>query len=162
MSAAPAAKDDIWDDSKIKRTGDGGSTETAADFFHNQDLYKQRAAAGGQRPAPESPKPATPSAPRPAAPRPTPSASRPAAPRPATPSAGSSSNPMLNSPDGPAPKMTNPTDNPMASMAAARNADRAADNRTNLDPRNRLARPTKPTMSIRESLNDAITKILKG
>jgi hypothetical protein len=62
----------------IQRTGEGG-TETAADFNRNQDLYKQRMAAGGQRPAPEAPKPATPSA------------SRPAAPRPATPSAGSSS-----------------------------------------------------------------------
>ena len=75
---APAAKDDIWNDSMIQRTGEGG-TETAADFNRNQDLYKQRMAAGGQRPAPEAPKPATPSA------------SRPAAPRPATPSAGSSS-----------------------------------------------------------------------
>ena len=203
-TAPAAAKDDIWDDSKIQRTGEGG-TETAADFNRNSELYNKRNAAGGQRPAPEAPKPATPSA------------SRPAAPRPATPSAGSSSNPISNSPDGPAPKMTNPTaakrdgdgmttgdkmpnqgsrfrdtmsrpndprgtqndtvgrpqadkpgsytrassgssDNPMASMAAGRAAERGTDSRTQVPASRILARKTK----MNESLNDAITKILKG
>lgn len=122
--AATAAKDDIWDDSKIQRTGEGG-TETAADFQRNSELYKQRLAAGGQRPAPEAPKPATPSAPKPAT-----------------------------------PTATSSVTNRSSDMAAGRAAERG-DNRTNLDPRNTLARPTKPA-PIRESLNDAITKILKG
>lgn len=122
--AATAAKDDIWDDSKIQRTGEGG-TETAADFQRNSELYKQRLAAGGQRPAPEAPKPATPSATKPAT-----------------------------------PTATSSVTNRSSDMAAGRAAERG-DNRTNLDPRNTLARPTKPA-PIRESLNDAITKILKG
>lgn len=111
--AAPAAaKDDIWDDSKIQRTGEGGM-ETAADFNRNQDLYKQRMAAGGQRPAPSSApsapaKPAAPAAPSAPA-RPAPSSSsgigsvgpRPSAPlpqrRPTAPnSAYNSYNPMSN------------------------------------------------------------------
>lgn len=137
--AAPAAsKDDIWDDSKIQRTGEGG-TETAADFNRNSELYKKREAAGGQRPAPEAPKPATPAAPKPATP---------AAPKPATPTAPKDDAAVAG-------------DNPMASMAAGRAAERGMDNRTNVATQNRLARPTKPT-PIRESLNDAITKILKG
>ena len=62
-------KDDIWDDSKIQRTGEGG-TETAADFQRNSEIYKQRIAQGGQRPAPSAPAPARPEAPRPATPTP--------------------------------------------------------------------------------------------
>ena len=65
----PTAKDDIWNDSMIRRTGEGG-TETADDFNRNQDLYKQRMAAGGQRPAPSSApsSPAKPTATKPTTP----------------------------------------------------------------------------------------------
>jgi hypothetical protein len=159
---APAAKDDIWDDSKIQRTGEGG-TETAADFQRNSELYNKRNAAGGQRHAPEAPKPATPSA------------SRPAATRPATPSAGSPSNSMSNSPDGPAPKMTNPT----AAKPAAPNDEGSPANDTvgtstnqNRTPASKFqARPTKPptsalntrnNTSVAESFTDTIMKVLKG
>ena len=149
-TAPAAAKDDIWDDSKIQRTGRDGE-ETPGDFQRNSELYNKRNAAGGQRPAPEAPKPATPSASRPA----TPSASRPA-----TPSAGSPNNPMTNSPDGPAPKMTNPTAERGSggNMAAGRAAERGTDSRTQVPASRILAGKTK----MNESLNDAITKILKG
>ena len=65
----PTAKDDIWNDSMIRRTGEGGM-ETADDFNRNQDLYKQRMAAGGQKPAPSSApsSPAKPTAPKPTTP----------------------------------------------------------------------------------------------
>jgi hypothetical protein len=133
---APAAKDDIWDDSKIQRTGEGG-TETAADFQRNSELYNKRNAAGGQRPAPEAPKPATPT--------------RPSAPRPATPSAGSSSNPISNSPDGPAPKMTNPT---AAKPAAPKPMDAVTDGRTNQGSRysDTVGRPTDPKGTVKDTV----------
>lgn len=171
--AAPAAaKDDIWDDSKIQRTGEGG-TETAADFQRNSELYNKRIAAGGQRPAPEAPKPATPA--KPAAPKTMDgmttgdkmpnqgsrfrdTMSRPNDPR------GTQNDTVGRSTDKPGSytrASSGSSDNPMASMAAGRAAERSTDTRPKLDPRNRLASPTKPE-PIRESLNDAITKILKG
>jgi hypothetical protein len=39
-------KGSIWDDSRIQRTGEGGS-ESALDFIRNSDLYKQRLAEQG-------------------------------------------------------------------------------------------------------------------
>ena len=66
-AAAAAPKDDIWDNSKLSRTGPGGE-ETAADFQRNSEIYKQRAAAGGQPPAPTASAAPKPAAPKPAAP----------------------------------------------------------------------------------------------
>ena len=42
---------DVWDDSRVRRSGEGG-TETALDFFQNAPLYKQRMEAQAPQPAP--------------------------------------------------------------------------------------------------------------
>ena len=42
---------DVWDDSRIRRSGEGG-TETALDFIQNAPLYKQRMEAQAPQPAP--------------------------------------------------------------------------------------------------------------
>ena len=42
---------DVWDDSRVRRSGEGG-TETALDFIQNAPLYKQRMEAQAPQPAP--------------------------------------------------------------------------------------------------------------
>ena len=42
---------DVWDDSRVRRSGEGG-TETALDFVQNAPLYKQRMEAQAPQPAP--------------------------------------------------------------------------------------------------------------
>ena len=42
---------DVWDDSRVRRSGEGG-TETALDFIQNAPLYKQRMEAHAPQPAP--------------------------------------------------------------------------------------------------------------
>ena len=44
---AATPKQNIWDDSLIRRSGDGGTTETPLDFINNSAIYKQRLAEQG-------------------------------------------------------------------------------------------------------------------
>ena len=173
----PTAKDDIWNDSMIRRTGEGGM-ETADDFNRNQDLYKQRMAAGGQKPAPEAPKPATPT--KPAAPKTMAGAgdgmtnqgsrfrdtmSRPNDPRGTT---SDTFNRLQSNKPGTYTRASQTPSNEVGSPANDTVGTSPNQNRT--PAKDMLARKTKPTSalntrnntSVAESFTDTIMKVLKG